>query len=371
MFISKEEKEKLVIDLYSQGKTYRQIAEEVRISPNDIHAILKKKEEEEKKNNTVTNNQKQRQELSSRAYELFSKGKTSVEVAIALNLTEPKVSKVYRGYWKLRRLDKLIIIHKETNGKLGPFLKLYKELIKKRKMSIEQIANVIEIAIHKLPYMETLYRQIKDEVDKMEHTRQVLINDIEAKKNKISTLDVIAFSCQQECSKKEQQVQELADKKDRLEKLIVTILNDNENYSKLKAIVKENIKDIVAENRKLISISFVALIQTIKADPQMVNLIINIPSGNDEQQHKDDNITKYLELNKDNILYLTEKNYENLVEAFTKNAIDIAASASSSLNPTLSLPQSSSTFPNSFDQNDTYRIEESENSHNNKGDIAD
>ena len=85
MFISKEEKERRVIDLYSQGKTYRQIAEEVRISPNDIHAILKKKEEE-KNNNAVTNNQKQRQELSSRAYELFSKGKTSVEVAIALNL---------------------------------------------------------------------------------------------------------------------------------------------------------------------------------------------------------------------------------------------------------------------------------------------
>ena len=117
MFISKEEKERHVITLYSQGKTYRQIAEEVRISPNDIHAILKKKEEE-KNNNAVTNNQKQRQELSSRAYELFSKGKTSVEVAIALNLTEPKVSKMYREYWKMRGLDKLNIIHKETNGKI-------------------------------------------------------------------------------------------------------------------------------------------------------------------------------------------------------------------------------------------------------------
>ena len=45
MFTSKEEKERRVIDLYSQGNTYRQIAEEARISPNDIHAILKKKEE--------------------------------------------------------------------------------------------------------------------------------------------------------------------------------------------------------------------------------------------------------------------------------------------------------------------------------------
>jgi transposase len=43
MFLTKGEKERRVIDLYSQGKTYRHIAEEVRISPNDIHTILKKK----------------------------------------------------------------------------------------------------------------------------------------------------------------------------------------------------------------------------------------------------------------------------------------------------------------------------------------
>ena len=121
--MSRDEKERRVVDLYSQGKTYRQIAEVVRISPNDIHAILKKKEEE-KYNNAVTNNQKQLQELSSRAYELFSKGKTSVEVAIALNLTEPKVSKMYRDYWKMRRLDKLNSIYKETNGKLGTLLNM-------------------------------------------------------------------------------------------------------------------------------------------------------------------------------------------------------------------------------------------------------
>jgi hypothetical protein len=48
MFLTKEEKERRVIDLYSQGKTYRQIAEEVRISPNDIHAILRKKKKKKR-----------------------------------------------------------------------------------------------------------------------------------------------------------------------------------------------------------------------------------------------------------------------------------------------------------------------------------
>jgi DNA-binding NarL/FixJ family response regulator len=54
-------RETLVIALYEQGKTYRQIAEEVKISPNSIKAILNKAGLD------------QSTSLSSRAYELFSK----------------------------------------------------------------------------------------------------------------------------------------------------------------------------------------------------------------------------------------------------------------------------------------------------------
>jgi hypothetical protein len=54
------------------------------------------------------------------------------------------------------------------------------------------------------------------------------------------------------------------------------------------------------------------------------------------------------------------------------NAIDIAAFASSSsLNPTLSLPQSSSTLPSPLNQSDIYRIVESESFDNSKGDSDD
>ena len=61
-------------------------------------------------------------------------------------------------------------------------------------MSIAQVVNVVDIAIHKLPHMETLYRQAKDEAEKMQRTVQRLTNDIEARKNKLSILDNIIFS---------------------------------------------------------------------------------------------------------------------------------------------------------------------------------
>jgi hypothetical protein len=50
--------------------------------------------------------------------------------------------------------------------------------------------------------------------------------------------------------------------------------NDNEeDYSNLKQIIKESIKTVITENKKLISVSFTAIIQTLKDDLQMVNLI--------------------------------------------------------------------------------------------------
>ena len=188
-------------------------------------------------------------------------------------------------------------------------------------------------------------------------------------KNKISILDATAFFSEQESRRKKQQLQEIIDRKDRIEKLIANILNnDNEVYSKLKHLIKENVKTVLAENKQVISVSFAAIIQALKDHPEMINLIYNISANPDDCGHNnnnDNNIIKYLELNKTRILDLSEKNYENIVEALTNDSISNVSS-----NPILSLPQSSSTFINPSTESDNFRIEESEGFHNNKGDIA-
>jgi hypothetical protein len=47
--LTRQERERLVLELYNQGKTYREISKEVRISPRDIGVILNKVIEEKKK----------------------------------------------------------------------------------------------------------------------------------------------------------------------------------------------------------------------------------------------------------------------------------------------------------------------------------
>ena len=96
--LTRQERERLVLDLYNQGKTYRQIAKEARISPSDIGVILNKiveekteasKEQQDNDKAEQYQEQEQRQlSLSAQAYKLFSDRKTPLKVAIALSLRE-------------------------------------------------------------------------------------------------------------------------------------------------------------------------------------------------------------------------------------------------------------------------------------------
>jgi predicted nucleotide-binding protein (sugar kinase/HSP70/actin superfamily) len=82
---------------------------------------------------------------------------------------------------------------------------------------------------------------------------------------------------------------------------------------------------------------------------------LNSLTANEREGHQDnnnDNVTRYLEYDKDNILDLAIKNYENLVEAVTNHAIDTAATFS---NHTLSSLQSSSKFPKPHNQSDIFK----------------
>jgi hypothetical protein len=218
---------------------------EARISPRDIGVILNKVIEQKKsegskeqRDDAEKNQEQQYLSLAAQAYKFFSDRKTPLEVANALNLGQPEITKLYREYWKLKRLHRLYSAYTELGDKgIGDFLKLYR-LMKEKEVSNEQVANYVDIAIHKFPYMESLYAQTKDQAEKMQHTRQGLANDIEERKKKKSLLDNIIFSSEQECKRTEQQLQELRDKKDRLEKLLANLFLANHRYTRDEATLQ-------------------------------------------------------------------------------------------------------------------------------------
>jgi transposase len=173
MNLSREEKEELVLELYyEKGYTYRQIAKELHMSPNQIQDIIRRHEE---KTNAKANKKK---ELSlSKAYKLFSRGK-SLELAIMLDIPQDQVTQFHLQYWKLKGLDRLVILHSQLGDRIFSFLKLYKELIIKGEMSIERVISLIETALDKLPYVEDHYEQVKQAADRQQERLDYLENRI-------------------------------------------------------------------------------------------------------------------------------------------------------------------------------------------------
>ena len=148
MVQSREEKEKMVLDLYhNKGYTYKQLTRELRMSPNQLSEIIKRHEE---KNDAIANKKKELS-LSSQAYKLFYEGKNNVEVAIKLDLPQEQITQFRLEYWRLQNQDKLESLYMLAKGKVSILWKIYNELIIKRGMSIEEVASVVDINLDILP----------------------------------------------------------------------------------------------------------------------------------------------------------------------------------------------------------------------------
>ena len=170
--LTRQERERLVLDLYyNQGKTYREICKEARISPRDIGVILNKVVAEKAKGAKEQEEEIQQLSVSSQAYKLFSDRKTPLEVAIALNLRESEATKFYKEYWKLKQQHNLNLAYEETKGNLEPFLRLYK-LSKAAGMNVQQVVNLLKIANNNLPDIQCRYKRLKRELNTLEFDKK-------------------------------------------------------------------------------------------------------------------------------------------------------------------------------------------------------
>jgi DNA-binding CsgD family transcriptional regulator len=143
MVLTSKQREKLVLELYSQGKTIKEIAKEAKMSFRDIGVILKETGKQEE--------QAQRQSIiSSQAYKLFSEGKTAMQVAIDLSLRQNEVTILCREYWNLAQLDNLNAVYEETKGDIWPLVNLHVS-IKAAGMNNQHIIRLLEIANNGLP----------------------------------------------------------------------------------------------------------------------------------------------------------------------------------------------------------------------------
>ena len=204
--LTRQERERLVLDLYyNQGKTYREIAKEARISPRDIGVILNKVVAEKAKGAKEQEEEIQQLSVSSQAYKLFSDRKTPLEVAIALNLREAEATRFYKEFWKLKQLNNLNMIYEELRGDIEPFLKLYK-LAKRKGMGIKQVVNLLEIMNEDLPDIQCRYERLKREVNMLEFNKQQSHIALSYFDNQIEMKSKALTSYRLSCKKEKQEI---------------------------------------------------------------------------------------------------------------------------------------------------------------------
>src|SRR5215203_3511500 len=112
MNLSFKEKEKYFLKLREEGKSYRDIAHLLLISPREISKILKKAngelEEKERKKVVLSN--------TAKALQLFKKGKSPTEVAIKRDLSPEEAQSRNYKYLSWRKLHHFVEIFKEFDS---------------------------------------------------------------------------------------------------------------------------------------------------------------------------------------------------------------------------------------------------------------
>ena len=332
-----EERKKQVIDLYhNQEKTTREIAEIERISLHDISAILKEEEDRQEKNKD--------QELSSKAYKLFSKGKTPVEVAITLNLREPEVTKLHRECLKLQGLSKVNLICEEIGeDNIEDFVEFWNRS-KERGMDRMHMVKTLAIASEDLPYLEEKCELLKIENNDLESKKQQLNNELHNLNDEIASSKELLKSYTSSCERKRQESESLNNEITRLETLVIRFKRNNEEYLKIKRTVEDMWKNVLIDGKVLLHKAIFSIIETLRNENNTTKnhhlisflakeaitvshyrdykYVSSISTSSSAGEHK---LSQYIEDYKDAILEEAIKLYNRMIKDFTDTVIDNTA----------------------------------------------
>jgi DNA-binding CsgD family transcriptional regulator len=104
MILSTKEKEKRVLEYLEQEKSYREIQDQLHISSRDISSIVKKAKEKKDKEEE----KKIQTSITSKAYKLYTKGKSPLQVATILGIEACEARKLYTDYLDLKGCHHLV-----------------------------------------------------------------------------------------------------------------------------------------------------------------------------------------------------------------------------------------------------------------------
>jgi hypothetical protein len=175
--MNRQEREEYVVQLYKENNSIREIARLVHMSFRDIGVIINKaKLQAERERGYVTAEEPKSPE--SRAFKMFSEGKSPLEVAIALDEPGDRVRYMYREYWELSGRYELAQIYDEARYDVRGLLRLHK-IFNHLGMGEKDIVKVLELAkCDELQNLQWKVEYLRNEVNVLENEKWKSTNQI-------------------------------------------------------------------------------------------------------------------------------------------------------------------------------------------------
>jgi hypothetical protein len=272
MVLTRQEKEKKVIELHRQGKGTREIAKEVGMSFGPIGGIIRKEVQAKER----VQERVEKTSLSTQAYSLFSLGKSSVEVAIELQLEADETIKYQKEFWKLKQLDRLSQLYDEFHENLSPFVELLK-LSKEQGMDAPQVVNFLRIANGEIPRIQRVNESLKFELAKLE-------SDKRDGQRQIRDYHRVLSEYHEACQYETDRINKLRQEIWQLEQVIHQA---NQNYLEIKNTVQRVVEGVVKKHRQLLEFALLALIESLRKDPRKLQILyLNLATGRSAEQNE-------------------------------------------------------------------------------------
>jgi hypothetical protein len=179
MVLTRSEKEDLVVQLYEEGKSYREIAKEVHMSFGPIGNIIRKVTGD----SGIDSNNKPIMSKETEALKLFQEGKSLVEIAVILNASWDETEDLYLGYLRLKNLHDFVLIYKELKYQLPSFFKLYK-ILRSTGIKEEDAADLIKNA-KQIPSLRNTFWDLTNINTNLEEQRYGKISELTNIENEV------------------------------------------------------------------------------------------------------------------------------------------------------------------------------------------
>jgi hypothetical protein len=171
--LDKRDKKQLVIELYRQNKTIREIARQVHMSFGDIGRIIRTINSGDDNINCCSSSSK-----STKALWMFKNGKKPIEVAIELDMSASEVEELQQEFWALNQLHELGFLFNEIKFYLPSFIKLFNLLKRNKMLGDGYISKSLRYANYDLPTLENKIQNLTGDVIELEWKKKDLNNTI-------------------------------------------------------------------------------------------------------------------------------------------------------------------------------------------------